>query len=253
MSNKKKGQLTAASEWAKHLRKFGKRFFWKKERFAEKTMIKNEVKESNLYKSTENDTSIEVLKEKLSELKNLDKNFSIFGSEHHRYKFDSLISEKEIISFEKKHSFTLPKDYREFMLEFGNGGCGPHYGLFSLEKGILDLPQNPKQSDIIKLSKPFRFKTIWNMDSIKGTLDFKEEEYDNSKWADGMLRICHIGCGAFANIIVTGKEKGTIWIDDRVSEGGIYPVNNYNNTEKRYSFTEWYLSWLNNSITELKK
>ena len=27
MSHKKKGQLTSHSEWAKHLRKFGKRFF----------------------------------------------------------------------------------------------------------------------------------------------------------------------------------------------------------------------------------
>lgn len=253
MSNKKKGQLTAASERAKHLRKVGKHFFWRRERFAEKKMINEEVKESNIYKSTETSKNIKIIDDKLSVIRNLDKNFSIFGSEHHKYRFDSPISENEIIRFEKTHGFTLPKDYREFILEFGNGGSGPHYGLLSLEKGILDLPQNSKQSDIIKLSKPFRFKTIWNIDNIKGTLDFKEEEYDNSKWADGMLRICHIGCGAFANIVVTGKEKGNIWIDDRVSEGGIYPVNNHNNKEKKYNFTEWYLNWLDESITELKK
>ena len=43
MSSKKKNQLTTSSEWAKHLRKIGKRFFWKGERLAEKGMIKKEV------------------------------------------------------------------------------------------------------------------------------------------------------------------------------------------------------------------
>ncbi|MFT5819297.1 MAG: hypothetical protein ACI8ZM_000520 [Crocinitomix sp.] len=44
MSNKRKGQLTTDSEWRKHLRKIGKRFFWKKERLAGKRMIDNETK-----------------------------------------------------------------------------------------------------------------------------------------------------------------------------------------------------------------
>lgn len=43
MSNKRKGQLTTDNEWRKHLRKFGKRFFWKGERKAEKTQIKREI------------------------------------------------------------------------------------------------------------------------------------------------------------------------------------------------------------------
>tara|TARA_R110002074_G_C12173422_1_gene632446 strand:+ start:469 stop:612 length:144 start_codon:yes stop_codon:yes gene_type:complete len=46
MSTKKKGQLTTDIEWRKHLRKIGKRFFWKGERLAEKKMIDKEIKES---------------------------------------------------------------------------------------------------------------------------------------------------------------------------------------------------------------
>ena len=34
MATKRKGVLTASSEWAKHLRKRGKRAFWKSERKA---------------------------------------------------------------------------------------------------------------------------------------------------------------------------------------------------------------------------
>ncbi|OIQ15993.1 MAG: hypothetical protein BM557_10580 [Flavobacterium sp. MedPE-SWcel] len=43
MSHKKKGQLTLDIEWRKHLRKFGKRVFWKGERKAEKKMIPDEI------------------------------------------------------------------------------------------------------------------------------------------------------------------------------------------------------------------
>jgi hypothetical protein len=46
MSNKRKGQLTSDSEWRKHLRKVGKRFFWKGERSAEKKMINKEIKDT---------------------------------------------------------------------------------------------------------------------------------------------------------------------------------------------------------------
>lgn len=45
MSHKQKGQLTTHIEWAKHLRKFGKRFFWKAERKAEKRLLEEESRE----------------------------------------------------------------------------------------------------------------------------------------------------------------------------------------------------------------
>ena len=43
MSTKKKGILTSDVEWRKHLRKVGKRFFWKAERKAGKKEIRKEV------------------------------------------------------------------------------------------------------------------------------------------------------------------------------------------------------------------
>ena len=43
MANKRKGQLTSWIDWNKHLRKIGKRMFWKGERLAEKEMINREV------------------------------------------------------------------------------------------------------------------------------------------------------------------------------------------------------------------
>lgn len=39
----KKRQLTTYSEWAKHLRKYGKRSFWKPERKAGKELVRKEL------------------------------------------------------------------------------------------------------------------------------------------------------------------------------------------------------------------
>lgn len=45
VAHKQKGQLTISGEWAKHLRGFLKRQFWKGERSAAKLVIKNNLKD----------------------------------------------------------------------------------------------------------------------------------------------------------------------------------------------------------------
>lgn len=45
MANVKKGQLTTAPQWWKHLRPFSKRHFWKRERNEVKCMAKRELEE----------------------------------------------------------------------------------------------------------------------------------------------------------------------------------------------------------------
>ena len=40
MAHKQKGQLTTSSEWAKHLRKYLKKKFWRKERKTGKQSLK---------------------------------------------------------------------------------------------------------------------------------------------------------------------------------------------------------------------
>jgi hypothetical protein len=47
MTTIKKGLLTHSGEWAKHLRKFWKREFWKSERKAGKELIRKEIKDES--------------------------------------------------------------------------------------------------------------------------------------------------------------------------------------------------------------
>jgi hypothetical protein len=43
MAHKRNGQLTVTMEWAKHLRKFWRRHFWKEERKAGEKLIRREM------------------------------------------------------------------------------------------------------------------------------------------------------------------------------------------------------------------
>ena len=70
MSTKKKGQLTTDFEWRKHLRKIGKRFFWQKERKAEKKLIDinlSEYRDLNEFPSLTFDELFDFVEEDLFE------------------------------------------------------------------------------------------------------------------------------------------------------------------------------------------
>ena len=43
MSSKRKGVLTVSGEWMKHLRRYGKRAFWRNERLVARAQLKDEV------------------------------------------------------------------------------------------------------------------------------------------------------------------------------------------------------------------
>jgi hypothetical protein len=44
MANVRKGQLLVAADWAKHLRAFGKKHFWRRHRRVEKRVVRSEIK-----------------------------------------------------------------------------------------------------------------------------------------------------------------------------------------------------------------
>ncbi len=201
---------------------------------------------------------------KLKMLRELDKSFHIFGSKIHKYKFNSCKSEEELRFFEKENNIILPLGYREFLKYIGNGGAGPYYGLEALENGrYVDLDYK-KEENLIDLSKPFEFTESWNFDFTElEEMDSKTEEdeekierylyenYYHNKFINGLLRISNFGCGVSINLVVNGKEKGKIWVDDRANDNGIYPDHYFENDEK-LNFLDWYELWLDNSISEKK-
>jgi uncharacterized protein (TIGR02996 family) len=61
----------------------------------------------------------------------------------HQGRLNPVLSEEELIAFEREHRIALPEEYRAFLCDIGNGGLGPGDGLSSLAEaavGDLDEP-----------------------------------------------------------------------------------------------------------------
>ncbi|HLP91298.1 MAG TPA: SMI1/KNR4 family protein [Nostocaceae cyanobacterium] len=205
------------------------------------------------------------LKQKLEQLANLDATFEIFGAESHGYQSNPCLKDAEIQAFERKYNIDLPRDYRQFLLEVGNGGAGPGYGLYKILGTGSDneVAATPYQNNFDILSRPFSFTTAWN------NLELPVNEYLDNKLLQGALTIANYGCGIYALLVITGDQKGQIWIDDRTNDSGIYPASlnfcryfhNFDldeflpegDDDQPLGFYDWYDNWLNQSLEQVKQ
>ena len=175
--------------------------------------------------------------------------FKTYGANRHNFILNSTISEKDARKFEKEFQIELPIDYVEFITEIGNGGAGPGNGLLPLDKWNCELI-NPNK-DFLKT--PFPHTQKWNINSnpyefeSQEWIKFHNENYYTDKHVAGAIRISHYGCGIMCMLVVSGLEKGHIWVDDRCSEYGIYPAG-----KEPLSFEKWYMDWLEKSINAIQ-
>lgn len=151
----------------------------------------------------------------------LDPALIVFGADEHRYRLNPRITTDQLRDFEALHGVTLPDDYRQFLLEAGNGGAGPYYGLMSLENC-------PVYGD---LARPFALTADWEMPG-----DTEPEYRIPSAYRDGCLAISEHGCGYWSFLVVTGPAAGTVWDDYTCADGGIYTTG--------LPFSQWYKKWL---------
>ncbi len=134
---------------------------------------------------------------------------------------------------------------------------------------IQDLIDNAKTKDDF-------FKYSWDEDVIDIYESLKEETKDDNNlqqffeyvyddvfnnicsddvFSDdltyGSILLSHNGSGLYYILVVSGTERGNVWIDARSDGGGIEPV--LNEEGKHTDFLSWYEQWLDLSIEELKK
>lgn len=194
------------------------------------------------------------ISDKIGQLKKLDKNFTLFGSQKHRYKLNPTISLDKIHQFEQTYNVKLPIEYLEFVTTLGNGGIGPYYGLEPFENCLFDDLDDKRTDSLLNPSKPFLHTEPWNL-KFSTTIDEEEyskfeEQYFDKEQMNGVIAICNFGCAVSLNLVVNGQEYGNIWTDDRGSDNGIYPSYELGNKEK-VGFLDWYELWLNNSLKEI--
>lgn len=216
---------------------------------------------------------IKRIKDKISQLEDLDQDLEVFGADTHEYILNPVLDEKEVSKFEQEHKVTLPKDYVAFITQIGNGGVGPFYGLQTLAEASINEEEMlvMGNSTSALLQKPFPHTTTWNPLEQLGALDDKiadaydkgDEELEEELYEErleiiggeehdyGRLNLCDYGCGITLFLVVTGEQKGIMWTDDRMNDGGLYPSIELENTAN-LSFLDWYELWLDNSIAEFE-
>lgn len=171
------------------------------------------------------------LKAKLEKLRSIDSNLAVFGAEAHKYQLNPVLAKKTVEDFEKEHSIVLPEEYRDFILEMGDGGAGPYYGIYTLQ----DAYKENKWFQLGDLKKDFPLTEEWqNEDDEEDENAYPENLYD------GCMMISHQGCGTWSFLIVSGPERGKVWNDFTTNDGGLLPTG--------YTFAEWYQNWLNDGI-----
>ncbi|MEH1801690.1 SMI1/KNR4 family protein [Nostoc sp.] len=215
------------------------------------------------------------LKKNLTQLAILDATFEVFGSESHQYQFKPCLSNKDIQVFESRYNIILPSEYRNFLLEIGNGGAGPGYGLSGLSGIKYEdiISEKLSQENYEILSKPFILTEAWNdLDLIvKNNTGFvaNSDAYFDDRFIPGTLTITNYGCGIYAMLVINGKQSGKIWIDDRTNDNGIYPASltfcrafhdtnpddfhSNSDEEQPLNFYDWYEDWLNRSLEQIRQ
>ena len=194
---------------------------------------------------------LEVLTEKFSCLKELDKDCVIFGAEIHEYKHNPVLSEEAVSAFERKHGIRLPEEYRLYITRTGDGGAGPFYGLLPLEDNEGN-EVDPKSPFPFTADKPLNLWDMYNeIEDAENRDELFEKIYaDTCLRSDmGVIYISHEGCGMYNVLVVNGEEYGKVWWIDLSNDAGVYPLFDPT-TGDQLSFFRWYELWLDAAIGE---
>jgi len=144
-----------------------------------------------------------------------------------------VLTETAVSAFERRHCIALPEGLRSFLLTIGNGGDGPpHYNLVALGQG----PESANQDEVryweqlpnVHLDFPFTEPYVWEggEESAEGTTE---------QATHGCIFLGTDGCGMDWVLIVTGQERGNVWM---VCGEGVVP------TSPKRDFLTWYEDWL---------
>ncbi|GEM_PF-1316589 len=194
------------------------------------------------------------IKAKLKKLKELDLQLTVFGANIHGYKLNPPKTAEELERFENLHAVTLPQEYKDFLIEAGNGGVGPYYGLYTLERGLEEAKNYSTEKDK-KIADPLAREFPVSNQDAKKFLDHHQAcmeagEDEDIKYLPvpepftGVIFLADYGCGWEYVLVVKGEQFGKIWYM------GDYLAPCFDVGNKQWGFLDWYEGWLDKSIDQ---
>ncbi|MER5615152.1 SMI1/KNR4 family protein [Streptomyces sp. NPDC002215] len=151
---------------------------------------------------------------------------------------------ESVRSFEAEHGIVLPEPYRTFVAEICDGlRAGPPY------YGLLPLAQTPSDWGSGRperlLAEPFPLMAAWLWEEEEEALSDQEfEARMGSVFDHGSLLLGTDGCGMYWHLIVTGSQRGQVWLID---ENGAMPFGTRPDTSLMPGtpgFVGWVTHWV---------
>jgi hypothetical protein len=149
----------------------------------------------------------------------------------------------ELEAFQNSHDILLPQEYMEFLTTIGNGGLGPHSGLWKFsdavahlrDVGVAQFPYSIKDGESYRAAR----QSAWP-DPI--SIPFTNTDTRGILFLNGFESILKSAVGCYV-LVIKGEAAGTVWL---LQEGSYYePVYHF---EKRMDFLDIYELWLDQTI-----
>lgn len=192
------------------------------------------------------ETQLDRIKNKLEKAMRKDTDFLVFGSSSHQYRVNEMLTVKELADWQAKNQVTLPEPYMQFLTKVGNGGAGPYYGIYSLEKATSYTERNALPTKCVL--HPGMTKEEWNqlIEPLIMDEDISDLEYDaaRDRVLGGMLCIGTQGCEYDMYLVLEGKHRGKI-----VYTSDFYPDHPFFFVYEE-NFLDWYERWLEEMILD---
>jgi hypothetical protein len=161
----------------------------------------------------------------------------VFGSDKHMFKINPPATLNQIIEHELKYRFNFPAGYRRFILEVGDGGAGPFFGIkqqFTAPGGTLRHEE----------AKHFHRESIYQIpcpedeewQNILLGPDYRQiEENDDTIYSQGNMVIFEVGLGIEGVLVLNGPMAGAVCITDH----GVTPYSFWRPPQ----FLDFYEAW----------
>ncbi len=152
------------------------------------------------------------------------------------------LSEIDLFTFEKLHQFKLPQNYREFLLNFGDGFILPVVNqskALSLKDSVHNFIWKSFSGP---LNEPFKYQ---GQNPISLVWDDEKDDYEDPRPLSGTLCLGSGGCDILWLLITTGMDAGKVWRFTPDSEQALHPTG--------LCFLDWYKQQLQKRLDQLKE
>ena len=168
---------------------------------------------------------------KLAEVR--ERGLESFGAASHDFLLNAPLSEAGVAEFEREYRVELPGDYRLFLIEAGDGGAGPYYGLPRLREAVI----GGWKDDPVVLARPSPLRP-----GMPAGADWAEAlGCRDDELFQGALSLGTQGCSLGMLLVVSGDHRGRVVYVDMDQAGIPYFVNDT-------GFLAWYERWLDEML-----